>query len=510
MPLTARPRRPPAHPLADIASLLGTSLPPRDPTVTGVSQSTASVVPGDLFVAVPGARVHGARFVQQAIGDGAVAVLTDRAGAASMQHVDVPVLVVPDPRAVLGTVAAHVFGDPAAAITVIGVTGTQGKTTTTHLLYAGLRAVGVPVAVIGTLGTWIDGVKLDSRLTTPEAPELHGLFAVMRERGITVCAMEVSSHALVQRRVDGVAFDVAVFTNFGRDHLDFHRDEADYFAAKASLFTPERSRFGLLNGGDAAVRSLLIDPSIPLHTFGLEDAGGSENAADDWQATDVRSDVTGSSFVLHGPRGEAWDAETRLAGGFNVANAVAASAACGEAGLSVTDVVAGVGTVAGIPGRMERVDAGHPLSVVVDYAHKPDALRAVLGALRRPGSGRLWVVIGAGGDRDHGKRPLMGEVAAELADVVVVTDDNPRGEEPASIRRALLEGAARCASTELREIADRGEAISWVLDSAAPGDVVLVAGKGHEQGQEIDGEIHAFDDREVARRALALRFGGDR
>jgi UDP-N-acetylmuramoyl-L-alanyl-D-glutamate--2,6-diaminopimelate ligase len=308
--------------------------------------------------------------------------------------------------------------------------------------------------------------------------------------------MEVSSHALVQGRVDGAVFDVSVFTNFGRDHLDFHHTEDDYFAAKASLFGPRRSRHGVLNVDDARVRTLLENPAIPMSTYGIDRPA-------DWTATDISESGYGSSFVVRPPRGRPVPADVRMPGRFNVSNALAAVTAGAEAGASLRELASGIGTVTGVAGRTEVVDAGQPFAVVVDYAHKPDAIRAVLEALRPGTRGRLWIVLGAGGDRDRGKRPLMGEVADRLADVVVVTDDNPRSEDPATIRREILAGLTRRDARHVHEEGDRSAAIALALSGAGPGDTVLIAGKGHETGQEVAGTKHPFDDRRVAEAWLA-------
>ncbi len=349
--------------------------------------------------------------------------------------------------------------------------------------------------MIGTVGTRVAGADLKTALTTPEAPDLHGLFAMMRERRVAACAMEVSSHALVMGRVDGVVFDVAVFTNLGRDHLDFHTDVEDYFRAKASLFTPARARLGLVNVDDEHGRRLLEEATVPVRTFSPT---GREAH---WQAVDVELEAAGSRFTVIGPDGIAVDAAVPLPGDFNVANALAAIAACAEVGFDPAVVASGIATGGGVPGRLERVDEGQDFVVVVDYAHKPDAVEAAVRTLRPLTDGRVIVVLGAGGDRDPGKRPIMGEIAARLADVLVVTDDNPRTEDPAAIRAALLAGTTG-GRAEVVEIGDRRTAVREAVRRARPGDIVLVAGKGHETGQEVDGVVHPFDDREVARAAL--------
>ncbi len=465
--------------------------------VTGVAQSSSQVRPGDLYVARSGGLTHGARYLADAEAAGASAWLTDAAGASMAAGSGLPMLVVDDPRRWLGSTAALVYGHPAEAMTVIGVTGTQGKTTTTQLIEAGLAGAGRRTAVIGTMGTRIAGQPVPSSLTTPEAPDLQALFAVMREHDIDVCAMEVSSHALVSGRVDGVVFDLAAFTNFGRDHLDFHGSVEEYFAAKASLFTPSRAARGLVNSDDREVARLLDGAELPLTTF----ATGGADA--DWRGTEITTTHQGSSFVLTGPEGTRVDAAIALAGEFNVSNAVCALACIGEIGGDVAAAARAIAAMAGVPGRMEPVECGQAFAVIVDYAHKPDALSATLLALRKVTSGRLLLVIGAGGDRDQGKRPLMGEVAARTADVVVVTDDNPRSEEPSAVRAQLMAGAVAVATAaELHEIGDREAAISFALGQAQPGDTVLIAGKGHETGQDVGGTMHPFDDRTVAAAVL--------
>lgn len=475
---------------------------PDGPLVTGLSLSSARVLPGDVYAALPGARAHGASYAASAVEAGAVAVLTDAAGADLCSGLGVPVVVVSRPRQLLGVLAAHVYGDPARDLRLVAVTGTQGKTTTTRLAEAALQATGVPAAVVGTVGTRIDGVEVRTTLTTPEAPDLHALFAVMRERGVRGCAMEVSSHALVMGRVDGVVFDVAVFTNLGRDHLDFHADVEDYFAAKAGLFTPERARAGLVNVDDEYGRRLLARATIPMRTF------SSAGADADWTAGDIEMTPAGSSFTVRTPTGETFTAEVPLAGDFNVSNALAAVASLGEAGFDARAVAGGLAASGGVPGRFERVDAGQEFLAVVDYAHKPDAVTAALRTLRPLTEGRLIVVIGAGGDRDQGKRPVMGEIAARLADVVVVTDDNPRSEDPATIRAAVLAGTTEVPEAERAEVHERGDrraAIRLAVSLAGPGDSVVVAGKGHETGQEVDGTVHPFDDRAVLLEELSRR-----
>jgi UDP-N-acetylmuramoyl-L-alanyl-D-glutamate--2,6-diaminopimelate ligase len=496
-----RPSVPVSTPLADVAADLGARVlgQPSGVVVTGLTLSSQRVLPGDLYAAVAGTRAHGATYSRDAVASGAVAILTDEAGAADARAAGVPVLVVDQPRPLLGALAARIYGHPAEALTLMAVTGTQGKTTTTRLLESGLQDAGVPAAVVGTVGTRIAGRELKTSLTTPEAPDLHALFAVMREHAVRACAMEVSSHALVMGRVDGVVFDVAAFTNLGRDHLDFHADLEDYFAAKASLFTPQRARLGLTNVDDDHGRRLRDQAAIPMRTFSA--SGGDA----DWRAVDVVVRPEGSSFVVVSPDGERIEAGVPLTGLFNVANTLCAVALAAEAGLDPVPVARAMARSHGVPGRLERIDLGQPFLAVVDYAHKPDALEAALVALRPQTTGRLLLVLGAGGDRDAGKRPVMGAIGARLADVLVVTDDNPRSEDPATIRSALVAGAQEVPDHERAEVIELGsrrEAIRRAIALAAEGDTVLVAGKGHETGQESRGVVEPFDDRDEVRAAL--------
>ncbi len=504
---STRPQHPPRTALGDLAGWLrerapeATAIGDVETVVTGLTLSSQRTFPGDLYAALPGSQAHGMAYAADALAAGAVALLTDPAGAGDAPA-GVPLVVVAEPRRLLGRLAARVYGEPATDMRMVGVTGTQGKTTTTRLAEGGLERAGVRAGVIGTVGTRIAGEEVKTALTTPEAPDLHALFALMREREVEACAMEVSSHALVMGRVDGVVFDVAVFLNLGRDHLDFHADEEDYYRAKASLFTPERARLALINLDDAHGRRLAADTALPVRTFSTHGADA------DWTVSDVRPGPDGTTFRVHGPDVDV-DAGVPLPGEFNVTNALAAVAACAEAGLpddTVGAVAAGIASGGGVPGRFERIDAGQPFSVVVDYAHKPDAVEAALRSLRPLTDGRLLVVLGAGGDRDLGKRPIMGEIAARLADVVVVTDDNPRTEAPAAIRAAVLEGARAGGGAEVLEEGDRRSAIAAALRLAQPGDIVVVAGKGHETGQEVDGVVHPFDDREVVRELLSGRY----
>jgi len=466
-----------------------------------VTASSDLVRPGDLFVALPGRTAHGASYASDAAAAGAVAVLTDEAGAA-MLPAELPVLTVPAVRAVLGEVAAQVYGRPSEALSVLGVTGTSGKTTTTFLMRAGLYAAGRVPGLMGTVATMIGDDEIKTGFTTPEAPEVHALLAVMRERGVTDVVMEVSSHALAMGRVDGIVFDVAAFTNLSEDHLDFHADMEDYFAAKTSLFDAQRARNAVVVVDDAwgvRLTELVPGPLATVTTIGERRAT--------WEASDIKEQPDGSTrFRVVGPGVDA-EAGCAVPGRYNVANALLALAMLAEVGVDA-DVAAPAIAAASVPGRMERIDAGQQFLAVVDYSHKPAAVDGALRALRPLTQGRLIIVLGCGGDRDRGKRPHMGEIATRGADLLIVTDDNPRSEDPAAIRRAMLDGALGVPAGErgeVIEVGDRADAITTAVATARGGDTVLVAGKGHETGQEIAGVVHPFDDRLVLRHAIAAR-----
>jgi UDP-N-acetylmuramoyl-L-alanyl-D-glutamate--2,6-diaminopimelate ligase len=466
-----------------------------DLPVTGVTLRGQDAEPGDLFAALPGGSTHGARYVADAVARGAVAVLTDAAGVTEIgdhapQPPTVPVLVHPQPRSVLGELAATVYDHPSDRVAVVGVTGTSGKTTTTYLLDAGLRAAGRAVGLIGTIGLRINGVDVPSALTTPEAPALQAQLAAMAERGVDTVVMEVSSHALTLGRVDGVHFAVGAFTNLSRDHLDFHPTMADYFEAKARLFDPSsplRARRAVVCVDDEAGRVMAerAEGAITVSAQGRPA---------DWHAEEVTAEAGAQEFTAVDPAGVHHRVGVPLPGEYNVANCLVALAILDELGVSPEQAVSGLRQTR-VPGRLEQIDRGQDFLALVDYAHKPGALGAVLQSLRRP-EGRLAVVFGAGGDRDPGKRRPMGRIAAELANLVVVTDDNPRSEDPAAIRREILDGAAEAGgAAQVVEIGDRRAAIQHAVAWAAPGDVVLITGKGHETGQTRGGQTHPFDDR---------------
>jgi UDP-N-acetylmuramoyl-L-alanyl-D-glutamate--2,6-diaminopimelate ligase len=517
-----RPVRLQARPLSGLAELLGvgrTGIIPNEPgRLRGVTLDSRQVRAGDLYAALPGAHTHGAAHCEQAVAAGAVAILTDPAGRDRAVQAGVPVFVVSSPRDRLGDVSCWIYGDPSTRMTMIGVTGTSGKTTTSYLADAGLRAAGHVTGLIGGVEIRIGQERVKSSLTTPEAPDLQALRAVMTERGVTAAAMEVSSHSLTLGRVAGTRYDVAVFTNLSQDHLDFHAGFEDYFAAKAKLFTPAYTALGVVNVADRYGRRLVAQASVPIVTFCADPSSGAYRNAD-WRAADVRCGADGSSFRVVGPGGVEADASVTLPGQFNVANALGAIVALVEAGVRLEDAVAGVAACPGVPGRLERVPggpgAGAGPDAFVDYSHKPGAVEAVLGALRTVTQGDLILVLGCGGDRDHGKRPLMGAAAARLADVAILTSDNPRSEDPLAILAEMLQGVLGVPQVERARVViepDRAAAIGLAVTMAGKGDVVLVAGKGHETGQYAGGSVLPFDDREVTAAALARRAahgGGD-
>ncbi|NUS92303.1 MAG: UDP-N-acetylmuramoyl-L-alanyl-D-glutamate--2,6-diaminopimelate ligase [Nocardia sp.] len=507
-----RPARPLSTPLPDLLELIGAELRPpvaTDLLVTGIEQRSDAVLPGDLFTALPGSRAHGARFAEAAVSRGAVAVLTDAAGAELAGELSVPVLVRENPRAILGELSAAIYGHPSERLRIIGITGTSGKTTTSYLVEAGLAAGGLSTALIGTIETRIGGRRVPSALTTPEAPQLHAMFALMVEQGVDAVVMEVSSHALTLGRVDGVRFAVGAFTNLSQDHLDFHADFEDYFAAKRRLFEPESpvaARTSVVCVDDAWGRRLADGLDAPVRV--------STTGSAEWSlAGPAHAHGGEQEFTAAGPEGEI-PVRLRLPGDYNVANGLLAVAVCAAAGVGPATAAPALATV-DVPGRMQRVERGQEFLALVDYAHKPAAVESVIATLRThlttAGSrGRLAVVVGAGGDRDSGKRAPMGAAAARGADLLIVTDDNPRTEDPATIRASLVAGAQSVADDqrgEVRDIGDRTAAIEAAVGWAHAGDVVLVAGKGHEVGQEINGVKYPFDDREVLAAAIdsALR-----
>jgi UDP-N-acetylmuramoyl-L-alanyl-D-glutamate--2,6-diaminopimelate ligase len=464
-----------------LRDLMGPGAP--EVEISGLAYSSQSVTPGALFFCVPGFRSDGHDFAPDAVQRGAAALVTER-----RLDLGVPEIVVDDVRAAMGPAAARFYGDPTAELDVVGITGTNGKTTTAFLVRHLLEAAGRQTGLLGTVKRVVGGVVEDVERTTPEAIDLQETFRRMRDGGDRAVAMEVSSHALELGRVAGIRFACRVFTNLTQDHLDFHETMDAYFAAKRRLF--EEAGLSVVNVDDEYGRRIAAE--VDAVTFGIEHQA-------DYRAREIDFDVMGSRFTVDTPDGEL-RVESPLPGLFNVQNVLGALAAVRSLGVEQISLEG----FERVPGRFEAVDEGQDFGVLVDYAHTPDSLENVLRAAREVARGRLHVVFGAGGDRDRGKRPLMGDAARRLADRVLVTSDNPRSEQPDAIIDEVMEGAGPNAGREV----DRRRAIAQVIEEAEPGDVVVIAGKGHEQGQEFEnGRKEPFDDVTVAREALRARPG---
>jgi UDP-N-acetylmuramoyl-L-alanyl-D-glutamate--2,6-diaminopimelate ligase len=451
--------------------------------VKDLAYDSRKVEPGTLFFCVVGERADGHEFGARAVEEGAAALVVER----ELTELDVPQVVVGDSRAAMAPLAARFWGDPTAELRMVGVTGTNGKTTTAFLVQEILKAANFPCGLLGTVKQVVGGVEKEVVRTTPEAIQLQATFRAMLEGGDEACVMEVSSHAMTLHRADAIHFEVAIFTNLTQDHLDFHKDMEDYFLAKRKLFEMG-PKTAIVNVDDPYGRRLADE--FECVTF------SAEGAEADYSARDVSFDAGGARFSV----GE-MDLRTALPGHFNVANALGAFAAAEAIGVGSEIAAAGLARAGRVPGRFEPVDEGQGFTVLVDYAHTPDSLENVLRAARRLSEGRVISVFGAGGDRDRDKRPKMGRAGAELSDLTVITSDNPRSEDPRAIVGEVASGAKGAA--ELEVVVDRRAAIALALGRAGPGDIVVIAGKGHEQGQEFEnGRKIPFDDREVAREEL--------
>ncbi|MEV7661772.1 UDP-N-acetylmuramoyl-L-alanyl-D-glutamate--2,6-diaminopimelate ligase [Paenarthrobacter sp. NPDC089316] len=514
-----RPASVAAVSLASIARALGVAAPEgsSDLGITGITLNSRAVEPGDLYMALPGATRHGADFVPQAVDAGAVAVVTDDAGARQLAlaaEQPVPVLIVDEPRAVVGPLAALIYRsqpDDAAFPSLFGVTGTNGKTTTTYFINSLLRALGKRPGLIGTIEIVAGGEPIPSLLTTPESTDVHALLALMRERGLDTASMEVSSHAISFRRVDSVMFEVAGFTNLTQDHLDLHGSMEEYFNTKAELFTAGRARRAVVTVDDEWGRKLAGRADIPVTTLSAATSGAAPDA--DWRVASIKPRGLGSDFELKHSDGRTLRVHTGLPGDFNVANAALATLMVLASGVDEAKLQEALDahdpfTVA-VPGRMQLVST-EPASVV-DFAHNPDALARALKAVRSPEEGsRVIVVFGATGQRDQGKRPTMGAIAARLADVVIISDDDPHDEDAAAIRAEVLAGAYAAReeenlASEIIESYPRDAAIRVAVDLATAKDTILIAGRGHEVWQEVKGVNLALDDRVELRAALTSK-----
>jgi UDP-N-acetylmuramoyl-L-alanyl-D-glutamate--2,6-diaminopimelate ligase len=478
----------------DLVAVLGEARVIGDPsgiTVRDVTHDSREAGPGVLFACRPGIRADGHDFGPAAVEAGSPVLLVERELAVGGVQ-----LVVPAVAEAMGPVAARVHGDPSTRLDLVGITGTNGKTTTAFLMEAVQRAAGHRTGLLGTVQTLIAGEPVAGVRTTPESTDLQRLLARMVAAGVTAASMEVSSHGLALGRVTGTRFAATAFTNLTQDHLDFHRDLEDYFAAKARLFTPEFTGVAVVNVDDPFGRRLVDQVDVEVVRLSTTGRGGA-----DVDATAVRSDADGSTFTAR-LRGGSVEVRTALPGHFNVANALTALALAELTGIGLEAAAAGVGSLTGVPGRMERVDVGQPYAVLVDYAHTPDSLENLLHAARRLATGKLLVVIGCGGDRDRGKRPLMGRAAAALADVAVLTSDNPRSEDPEAILAAMADGAREVPDARVLVHVGRRDGIAAALEVADAGDVVVIAGKGHETYQELADRTVPFDDRQVVRELL--------
>ncbi len=461
--------------------------------ITGVVQSDLAVEPGDLFIALPGANRHGAEFAASAINKGAVAVLTDEKGSELVTGV--PVLVVNNPRQAAGVVAALFYNEPMRDLASVGITGTNGKTTVTTLLYQIFEAANRDCGLIGTIETRIGKDVSQSSHTTPEATDIQAIAATMRERHIRHLVMEVSSHAIALQRMQGSHFAFVGFTNLTQDHLDFHGDIESYFAAKSALFTYNYADQAVINIDDPYGAKLAAITELPVISVSRT------NSSAIWHYTDIATTGSKVHFKLRGSGGILIESSTQLRGGYNLDNLLMAIAIAVESGVDPIDIAASVPKLVGAAGRLEEVNVGQQFAAVVDYAHTPDAVRNVLRSVREFTTGSVIAVLGCGGDRDSSKRPLMGQALLEGADIAIFTSDNPRSEDPAEILRQMV-GAQKIAAPSC-VIEDRKMAIEYAISLAKHGDTVAILGKGHEIGQEISGKKEPFDDRVVLAQALA-------
>ncbi|MBA4601166.1 UDP-N-acetylmuramoyl-L-alanyl-D-glutamate--2,6-diaminopimelate ligase [Thermoactinomyces mirandus] len=471
--------------------------------IKGIQLDSRQVQRGDLFIALRGTKVDAHRFVEQAVAGGAAAVMVEE----SVALPEVPVIQVPDTRRAMAVVAAKFYGYPTKELKLIGVTGTNGKTTTTYLIEQLLRHKGVSTGVIGTIQTKIRGKTLPAKNTTPEAVELQKTFRMMRDEGCEYSVIEVSSHALDMGRTRGCQFHIGVFTNLTQDHLDYHGTMEKYREAKSLLFSQlgnaysgqlENNPVAIFNADDEASRYFMNRTAAQVLTYGIDQPA-------DVRAENIRFFSSGTSFTLKTYRGEV-PVRLKLVGKFNVYNVLAAVSVALVEGMDLQQIRSGLSGIKGVTGRFEPVDLGQSFSVLVDYAHTPDSLENVLATIREFARGRVLCLVGCGGDRDRSKRPIMADIAVKYSDYAIFTSDNPRTEDPIAILDDMLTGVQSCPKERYAVISDRRQAIHEAVRKAEPEDVILIAGKGHETYQEINGVRHHFDDREVARDAIVSRL----
>ena len=486
--------------LSEIATLVGTSdanLESSDLSITGITVDSNDVIQGDLFVALPGANSHGSKFIDSAVANGAIAVLTDMSANV---HADIPVLRVNDPRLWVGVIADKFYRNPSSAINVFGITGTNGKTTTSYLLQQIWDFNNRNSGLIGTIETRIGDEIFPNKRTTPEAPELQSIFAIMRERHNLNVVMEVSSHALSLNRVEGTKFSVVAFTNLSHDHLDFHETMENYFQAKSRLFKYGFSEKAIINIDDSWGKRLFEETEIEKLSISTHDQKANWKIIDSSLADPSSPSKSVVELTIAGPGGILLSIATPLIGDYNSANVLMALALAVESGIDPLSAANALSNAKGAPGRMESIELGQRFTAVIDYAHTPDAVSAALKAVRSSTKGRIIAVLGCGGDRDAAKRPLMGQALISGADLAIFTSDNPRSEDPLSILNQMHEGMKLTENHFV--IVDRSEAIKFAIENAVEGDCVLVLGKGHETGQEIKGKISPFDDRVELKNAI--------
>ena len=472
--------------LKEVAQLIGAELKNESNVIiTGITQSDAEVEPGDIFLAIPGSKVHGANFIHSAKKRGAVAIVTDLEGL-QKSH-DLPTLVVADVRRAGALIASSLYASPTRDLASIAITGTNGKTTVTTLLYQIFESAGRDTGLIGTVETRIGAEVLKSSRTTPEAADLQALVAVMRERHMRHLVMEVSSHAIALKRVQGSHFAMAGFTNLSQDHLDFHGDMESYYATKSQLFTHEYADCAVINIDNNYGSRLAGECQIPVISLSRS------STAAQWHFTQIHHGASGSEISIRGTGGILIESKTQLIGGYNLDNLLMAVAIAHESGIDSTELATIIPTLSGAPGRLDPVHIGQCFKALVDYAHSPDAVENVLRAAREFTDGKIIAVLGCGGDRDSSKRSLMGAALAQGCDIAVFTSDNPRSENPQTILKEMIHGIS--VSEPSRVIEDRAAAIEYAVSCAAAGDTVLILGKGHESGQEIKGVTTPFDDR---------------
>jgi UDP-N-acetylmuramoyl-L-alanyl-D-glutamate--2,6-diaminopimelate ligase len=465
--------------------------------VRGITHDHRKIEPGFIFAAIPGFKRHGIEFVSDAITLGAVAVLTDSVGA-KLAPVGLEIILSENVRHDMAILAKHVYQDAQNKLITVGVTGTNGKTTTTNLIADGLTALGQNPLLVGTIGITLGDESFASSRTTPEATDLHAIILAAHQNGARSLAMEVSSHALSLGRVDGIKYDVAVFTGLSQDHLDFHADMNDYFSAKASLFTRERSEIAVICIDDAWGLELAKMTELPVVTYGVS------NLNADWHPKEIEVLSDGRTQFIACYKNIEIKVILSIPGDFNIANALAAIASAEVLKMDLHAFVENFSEIK-VPGRLERVESGQDFVALVDYAHTPDAVARAIMVARTCTDGRVIAVLGCGGDRDPHKRIPMGENASRYADLVVVTDDNPRTEDASEIRAEVVKGTQN-ANAEVVEIANRLEAIHFAVKNANPGDCLIVLGKGHETGQEVNGVVTPFDDRIVLAEAIRVRM----